>query len=203
MKLLKISRFLVGLFFFVASLIAQDAILEFKGSYFLSTHSVFKDIYGKGGALYGPELTVQLCNDKNWYAFASFDYLQKKGYSLGFCDKTRVRLIPLTFGLKYFVPVAEENVDFYAGLGFVSENVRTKNCSEFVTAKTSQWGFGGIAKFGAYYRLPQNFVLDFFIDYNFVKVGSSDCDCQGSPIVESVKANVGGAIFGTGIGYRF
>lgn len=198
---LKTFNYLLVLLFCVP-LMGRQTILEFKGAYFLPTHSPFKKIY-KGCALYGPELTVQICEDNDWYAFASVDYFRKKGHSLGLCNPTTVKLIPVAFGLKYFVPAYDDCIDLYAGLGFQAVNVRTKNCSPFVIQKESQWGIGGIAKIGAYYYLPCNFVLDIFVDYSFVRVGSNDCDCPISPFVQSVKANVSGAIFGLGLGYTF
>jgi len=185
------------------SLSAKQSIIEFKSAYFLSTNSHFKDIFGKGGALYGPELTLQLYDNEPWYFFASFDYLHNKGHSLGFCDKTSVRLIPLSLGLKYFAATSNKNVDLYIGLGFVAENVRTKNCSSFVLSHTSQWGFGGVAKIGTYYTMPHNLVLDLFIDYNFVRVGNNHWNCAENPQVQSLHANVSGALFGAGLGYKF
>jgi len=201
MMLFKTVRSLFISLLFVVPVVAREVILEFKGAYFLPTDCTFKTIYPKGGALFGPELTVQLCNDRNWSAFASFDYFKTAGCSIGLCDATTVKLIPLALGLKYFVPV-HGCVDLYAGLGFEAINVRTINCSNFVVSPLSQWGFGGIAKVGAYYYLPHNFLIDIFIDYSFVNVGSNSCDCP-SIGVQSVKANVSGAIFGIALGYNF
>lgn len=186
--------------FFVLPLVGRNIILEFKGAYFLSTDSMFKKIYGKGSALYGPELTVQLCENKNLCLFASVDYLQKEGHSLGLCNRTKIKMIPVALGLKYVEPVFN-HTDLYVGLGVEAVNVRTKNCSDFVIFEQSQWGIGGIAKAGAYYYLPCNFLLDFFIDYSFVKVGSNDCGCV--PGLQLAKANLSGAIFGIGLGYNF
>ncbi len=177
----------------------RNAILEFRGAYFLSTNSAFQDIFGTGGALYGPELTVQLFDDKNWYTFASFDYFKKSGKSVGVGNSTRVKLIPLAFGLKYFVPAHNENVNFYAGLGFQPVNVRTTNCVESSLTRLSQWGFGGIAKTGVYFYTRHKLVVDIFADYSFARVGGGSC-CAG---FKAKKANVSGAIFGVGFGYNF
>lgn len=186
----------------MASLGARDVILEFKGAYFLPTDCTFKSIYHHGSALFGPELTVQLCEERPWYAFVSVDYFQKKGKSVGLCTPTKVELIPFAFGLKYFFPVCCDEVNFYLGLGFQAIDVRTKNCSTSVVQSLSQWGFGGIAKGGVYWFLPRNFVLDFFVDYSFVKTHPSNCWCP-NPGVAITRANVSGAIFGIGLGYNF
>lgn len=182
---------------------ARDAIFEFKGAYFLPTNCAFKSIYDHGSAIFGPELTVQLCDTTNWYAFGSVDYFQKKGKSVGLNEPTRVQLIPIAAGLKYLYPICNENIDLYAGLGFEAVNVRTTNCTAEAVIKLSQWALGGIAKAGAFWYLPCNFVLDVFIDYSFAKTSGRACWCPAGVGVKPVKANVSGALFGIGIGYRF
>lgn len=182
-------------------LVAWDIILEFKGAYFRSTDCRFKQIYNKGGALYGPEVTFQLCECKPWYGFASIDYLAKRGRSIGLCSSTKVRMLPLALGVKYLKPV--RCAELYAGLGFQAVNLRTSNCSPDVAIMTSKWGYGGIAKFGAYFDLCRDFVLDVFVDYSFVGVGKPQL-CQ--PLFGSIfplRANLNGVIFGVGFGYRF
>ncbi len=179
---------------------AHDVLLEFKAAYFLPTNSCFKKIYPHGGALYGPEITFQFSEQhENWYGFASVDYFSKKGHSIGLGTPTEVKLIPLAFGLKYFVPFCYGDV--YVGLGFEPVHVKTINCSPFVSPYTSQWAFGGIAKIGTYIDLPCNFILDLFIDYSFAKTHCNNT-CQ-TLTVGSQEANVNGALFGAGLGYRF
>lgn len=202
---LKIVRYLlVSLFFF--QLTGKNNILEIKAAYFLPTDAAFKDIYPKGGGLYGIELTMQLskqlASDSNWRIFGSFDYFQKTGKSIGLGDSTKIKLIPLAVGLKYFIPCTDF-IDFYAGLGFQPVNVRTENCSQFVVKNQSLWGFGGIAKMGTNFYIAQKFTIDIFINYSFVKVGSSECKDQNSSCLESIKANIGATIFGAGIGCNF
>jgi len=196
----KIMRYGLVVLSIVSPAVARDIILEFKGAYFLPTGSRFKDIYG-GGALYGPELTVQLCEDKNWYLFTSIDYFSQDGHSLGLCDKTEVKMILLALGLKYFMPVCNDRIDVYLAAGFEPVNVRTKNCSQFVLAERSEWSLGGIAKFGAYYHLPHNFLIDLFVGYSGAHIGSNDCKCL--PSLQFLKAQVSGAIFGAGLAYKF
>jgi hypothetical protein len=188
-----------AMLFSFSSLQSRDVLLEFKGAYFLPTDSVFKKIY-HGGALYGPEITVQLCCDANVYGFVSVDFLQKNGKSIGFNSPTKVRLIPLGVGLKYFVPFCFG--DFYVGLGFQPTYLHTKDDSPLVIPKHSKWGFGGIAKIGSYFDLPHNFFIDLFIDYSFVKVPFHNTHAPTGPVVPRT-ANVSGAIFGAGVGYRF
>ncbi len=201
--MLKLSHSLTALLLYLsAPLFGRDVLLEFKAAYFLPTNSVFKEIYHHGSAVYGPELTVQLCNNKNWYGFLSIDYFQKKGLSVGLSDPTKVSLLPLGVGLKYFVPLGSDRADFYFGLGFQPVWVHTKDYQLDATVTQSKWGFGGIAKVGSCVYLPHNFFIDFFIDYSFVKVGLNNDAAVTVPSIPT-KANVSGALFGAGIGYRF
>jgi outer membrane protein W len=180
----------------------RDFILEFKGAGFFPTDDCFKAIYGKSGALFGPEFTFQLCDNSCWYGFASIDFFKQCGKSIGLENPTEVRMVPLAVGLKYLFPFFCG--DFYLGLGFQPVRVKTINNSDFVASCTSQWGFGGIAKFGTYIDLRCNWVLDLFVDYSFVKL---DCFCNYCPNTTStvvpIKADVSGAIVGVGLGYRF
>lgn len=185
------------------SLMGRSVILEFKGAYFQPTHGDFKAIYHKGGGFFGPELTVQLCKERRWYAFAAFDYFQKKGRSVGLCSPTKVELIPIDVGLKYFAPVRCDCVDLYVGLGLEAVNVRTRDCSPYVLQSLSKWGVGGIAKVGVYWYLPHNFVIDLFVDYSFVKTMKNRCCFSPRCGVQLVRANVSGVIAGIGLGYRF
>jgi hypothetical protein len=186
----------------ISPLVAKDVILEFKGAYFLSTDCNFKNIYDKGGALYGPELTFQLKDSCNWYGFLSVDRLKKDGCSIGLANPTTVRLLPLGIGLKYFMPDCWDCADFYLGLGLQPVHVSTQDCSAFVNPQLSQWGVGGIAKAGIFINLCSNFVLDLFIDYSFVKTNCKP-ECCSHVATEPIKADLSGAVFGAGIGYRF
>lgn len=183
------------------SVAARDIIVEFKGAGFIPTNSDFRDIYGKGAALFGPEITIDICDTNRWYAFASVDYLKKDGHSVGLCNDTTIRMVPLAFGLKYFQPV--HCADLYAGLGFQPVRLKTTNCSPHVVHETSQWCLGGIAKLGAYVDVRCNFVLDVFANYSFVKAGCPTLCQLESETLAPLKANISGVILGVGLGYRF
>lgn len=177
---------------------AHDYLLEFKGAYFLSTDPLFKQIFCNGSALCGPEFTFQVC--RNWYGFVSADFFSKCGTSVGLNSTTKIQLVPLGLGAKYFVPYCYG--DFYLGLGFQPTYLKTINNYPFVAQCTSQWGFGGIAKVGSYINLPCNFFLDLFVDYSFVWTNCNNQACNTGFVVP-LKSNLSGAIFGAGLGYRF
>lgn len=199
----KRSNILHALLLITSSLAtARSVIVEFKGAYFLPTDYAFKSIYTHGNGMYGPEITVQIVDEQPWHIFTSFDYFEKKGVSVGFKTPTKVTLLPLSLGIKYFFPTYCARGDFYIGLGAQAVDIRTKNCSPFVIQEYNRWGFGGIAKAGIYWYTSSNVTIDMFIDYSFVKTANSTCWCpqQG---VQELCANVSGALFGIGFGYRF
>lgn len=182
---------------------ARDVIFEFKTAYFRPTNNYFKQIYGNSGALFGPELSVQICdNNSNWYGFFSIDYLAKKGHSIGLCNKTRVSLLPIAIGVKYFTPSYCQKFDFYLGGGLQPTRVHTNDCSPYVPEKQTEWALGGIFKAGAYIPVYQCFMLDLFIGYSLVRVGCKDSGCSGLFTIP-LKANVSGLLIGAGFGYRF
>ncbi len=194
-----IRLFLLFSLLTIVPIFCRDVILEFKGACFVPTNHTFRNAYTHAGALYGPELTVQLLNDKPWYAFASADYFQKKGKDLGLADSTKLRMLPLALGMKYFFTITDRT-NLYVGLGFEPAYVHTKSSHGCVTSKTSQWCFGGIGKVGAYIDLKRNFVLDLFFDYSFLRTKKEHFY---GPTRTASKASLSGAIFGAGLGYKF
>jgi hypothetical protein len=207
----------IGRYFLVSSIIAsspmcagdffcgRNVLLEFKAAYFHPTGHRFKKIYG-GGALYGPELTIQLFdNCRNWYAFFSVDWFCKRGESIELHTPTKIHLLPLAFGLKYFISsCCCECVDFYGALGFQPVRFHIQNFSSSVTPNKHKWVLGGIAKVGSYVYLPNNnFFLDVFIGYSFARASSHTTAvcCEG--IVVPLSSSISGAIFGAGLGWRF
>lgn len=177
----------------------RDTILEFKGAYFLPTNHTFRQAFDNGSAIYGPELSVQLKNDAQWYGFASIDYFQKRARYLGVLDSTRLRMLLFAIGLKYFIPVSER-VNLYLGAGAEPAYVLTKSTRACVVARDSQWCIGGIGKMGAYIDMPHNFVFDIFFDYSFLR---THCGYFYGHTLTPSQANLSGAIFGVGLGYRF
>lgn len=195
----------------------KDVFLEFKGGAFIPVGCDFRSIYGDVTFFVSPEFSWQVVDHANWYIFASAGYAEKDGNSVGLCNSTKARLVPLGIGVKYFFQDLHadfcKNHKFYLGLGFQPALLQTNNCSEFVQRTTSQWGFGGVAKIGYLLDLQKNFFLDFFADYSFVTVGckklcnASDICCSSSlsniHYVTPLKADISGVILGIGIGYSF
>lgn len=175
----------------------RDIIFEFKGAYFLPTNAKFRDCYA-GNALFGPELTFQFCPEKNWYGFTSIDFLLQKGRFLHSCDTSRLFLMPLALGVKYFVPC--NHADFYMGLGFQADYLSKKNRNKCITFHQNIWGFGGVGKIGGYIHLPHNLELNLFFNYQFV--WSHKDNFYGSK-TSCLRTNASSAVFGGSLGYKF
>lgn len=178
------------------SVLARDVLLEAKGAYYIATGDRFRDIYGTGGGRYGAELTVEFC--RNIYGWVSAEGFTKHGCSIGGKNPTKLTLVPLGFGFKYFHEV--DCGDLYVGLGVLATQVTEKDCSPFVIPRRCDWTAGGIVKAGWIVDLPRCFFIDFFVDYSCINIKF----CRGPSItVQSCKANIGGVALGAGIGYRF
>ena len=184
-----------------SQLYSRDVLLEAKGAYFLPTNEHFTTIFG-GGGLYGGELTIQFANQSHWYGFVSVDYFGKSGCSECVPSPTSINLWIGAAGVKYFFPRVRDCVDFYLGLGVEPIYAKITNCSPFVQETQKQWTAGGIAKLGAYVRLPRNFILDFFVDYSAAQLRPTT-DKHSTCCVEPVNFYIGGFAFGGGLGYCF
>lgn len=178
-----------------APLTSQEVFIELKGSGFFPTSHLFKRIYHDAGMI-GAELSAQ-AYDKV-YAWLSVDYLRKSGLSLIGNSKTKVRYLPIGFGLKYLHPFCYG--DLYFGLGVLAARIRTHDFSPNVAPFYSKWGWGGIIKFGALFDIGCPFMLDVFVNYA-VSRASSHNTFNNQVVPHTAKVN--GVIFGGGLAYRF
>lgn len=186
---------LFGLFSLSTNLNARDVLVEGKAAYFAPTDNKFRKIYS-GGGIYGGEITVNLYD--NLSGWLSADYFIKDGSSIGEHDSTRITLIPIGIGLKYFIPI--NCADLYIGAGALGISVDMKDRSPFVIHHISKWGLGGIAKAGALFYIAEELFADLFTSYTYSELGFHQTD-HGR--VTRRHANLSGWSFGIGIGYRF
>ncbi len=188
----KIITSLLLCFGFVATTAAHDILVEAKGSIFVPTNEAFRDIYNNCGD-FGLEFTGNLFD--HLYGFTSVDFLFKDGQTVVFNSSTRMNIVNIGVGAKYFVPF--KHGDFYIGLGIEPTYFCTHNqVPEMV--KQARWTCGGIAKSGVILNMPNSFFVDLFFDYSFVKADFY----TGSP-VQLKEAHLDGCLFGIGVGYRF
>jgi outer membrane protein len=159
----------------------------------------FRKIYANWGTEYQGEIGKRFSySSMDFAAFVNAGWYTAKGRSIGLRDKTRVDLVPVTFGLKYLYPIYC-NIDAYLGLGAAATWVKTKDHNRFVKHENSKTGWGGIVKGGFQYTFYESFVADIFADWIFC------CRVRGGHHhgVKTNSADVGGLKLGGGLGFVF
>lgn len=188
---------------------AFELLAEVKAGYFWPSDKTFREIYGHGSGIVGAELSAPIwCS---LYGFAGIDYFAKKGHSIisscsdsSFSDSeichnpTRIKLVPVTFGLKYFYCV--DRYDIYVAGGAQYTYFQTKDESPFVIETVTKRGWGGIAKLGTLINFDCGLFLDVFGQYSFLRMDFKD-DRHDRLIRHDAKLS--GWSVGLGLGYRF
>ena len=120
------------LFFLYSSAYSMHLLSEVKVSYFYSTNADFKNIYSSGGGLYRLETSLEAY--KNLYPFLSVGYFETSGHSQGQQSPTKLKMVPISPGLKYFFleKCIVRQCDKSRGLrGEAPFFLFMKNCSQF------------------------------------------------------------------------
>lgn len=180
--------------------------VEFRAAYFRPTDEMVREIYADSWVDYQFEVS-RLLFDTNVAVWSSVNWYRTSGHSI--CcgdivvsrDKTSLRVVPISFGLQYYVPIPQiQNARFYFGAGATVAFVRISDDSEFVKQRLSKNGaFGGVLKSGIKYFFQNNLFLDFFADYVFQPVHFSN----GNDDVENLDACLDGVKLGVGLGLNF
>lgn len=168
----------------------SDLVAEVRAGYFYPNSKKFRDIYKHGGAEGELEVSGTYMGDWKWFGNANYFY--KKGHSLGFYDKTTIRMIPVSLGLKYQFCFFR-GISPYLGLGISYTFTKINNHSDYVKRHVNKNGFGFVVKSGVTFDLSCNFILDLFVDYYN----------QHLHFHHHHNAEMGGFKTGAGIGYRF
>ncbi len=169
--------------------------LEARVGAFRPTSKLFRRIYTHWAPEYELEASKQVWN--NIHAWGNVGWYSKHGRSLGLEDHTRIRLIPISFGLKYRYCLTER-ASVYLGLGACYTLLRTKDYSPFVIHHTHRGAWGGVLKTGLRYAVSCRVFLDFFADYYYQKFHFHD-----TSEVERHDLNAGGIRLGGGLGLYF
>lgn len=188
------AALLASLFLFTGAT-AWEVMLEGKAANLRPTSSNFREIYGNGG-IYGGEVTVPVW--RNFALFGSASYYSKDGHSTAEHHKTKLELIPIGIGVKYFIPF--DCYDFYLGAGIDILLLKTHDKAEHVRKHISKSGVGGLFKGGVVYDISENVFFDLFAEYSLKEFsGEGNHDER----VYSIKADISNWRLGIGIGYRF
>lgn len=185
----------------------ESPMVEFRTSYFRPSSSEIRDLFHDGRVNYqltgtcpiygGPMLLARGIN-----LWGAVDYLSVNGRSLGLAEKTTLRMVPLTLGIKYFSPSigAQCPIHFYAAGGMKYYFVHSHNSSDAVQRSVNRHGMGGVLEAGLMTTLLQHYLFDLFMAYSFK---SFRAPSTSNPAVEGRGLNVSGLNVGAGIGYKF
>lgn len=153
---------------FSLSAVEVENSLQFRvGAFFPQSH-LFREIYDKAGPCYELEANVKIRN--NYSFWANVDWFSKDGHSLGLHNRTRIRIVNLGLGGKYFFKsCCFSGITPYVGLGACIGGVWIRNHSHFVD-DASKAIFGLIGKTGLYYSICGRYFIDAFVDYLYEPV---------------------------------
>jgi len=184
----------------VCCYLKADVKIEGGLSYFLPSSHRVREIYEDGGLNYHLNLSQTIFSHCDLWLGAN--YFSQYGHSLAGDQRTRIRIIPVSLGLKYFFPIKIRRMkgDFYLNGAFKYYFVKIHDESDFVDSHTSKNGLGGVLGFGTYLYLSRHVFLNFLVDYSIKTFHASH---PHKPNTEGHSLNVGGWDFGGGIGLRF
>lgn len=162
---------------------------ELRVASFYPTSKLFREIYSPKRICYELEVSRKICG--NYFLWINTDWFHKHGHSIGFENKTKINLIPVSMGVKYLYPVSCR-VGVYAGAGVSYAFLHINNHSRFVHRHVNRQGFGGVVKTGVRINITHCAFLDVFGDYLYQRFH-----------FRHHSTEVGGFKFGAGVGVNF
>lgn len=156
-------------------------------NYYASADSIHKELYGKGGLMFGGSLSYEPIRQLEIRGEAN--YYRAKGNMNFSQEDITFTIIPVVLGLRVWV-VEIRNFKPYIGAGFnfISYKEELPDRFENISESTTGTHLEG----GTYLHLAKMFYLDFNVRYSFATAESS---------YEDIK--LGGFRAGIGVGIRF
>lgn len=163
--------------------------LEVRGAALLPTSHRFRHIYGHAVGDLQLEAGVKLRDClKLW---AQFDWFEKHGRSIGFCDPTKIDVMNGALGIKFMKEWCDCLYPYLNG-GFVIGGVKVKNRSICcLNERCAKAAAGFVVGAGFYWFTDHHLFFDAFVDYLY------------QPVKFQERVNVGGFKIGAGIGVTF
>lgn len=203
MKTILSKKLFVTLFFFFPlSLFAwmpTDFSVNVRAAYLHPTSSQVRKIYGNGWADYQLELATNIL--PNWQVWGGVSGFGKKGHSIGLEDRTHLRLIPVSLGLKYLFNCGQD-LDFYVGGGLCYSFLNIKDKSPVFDEHISKRAFGFVLQSGVYYYFYECFFVNLFADYYFQRFHLGHNNSESS-YTEWNDLDMSAFKAGLGIGIQF
>lgn len=171
-------------------------IVEIKLGYFFFSDDKMRKIYDDGG------FDVQLSGSYpvwEWLnIYGSVEYLEKHGKSLNAHQKTSIWEVPLSLGLKPTFEILPD-IQYYFTLGPRYIFLHAHNDSNYVDKTINHNGLGGFVNTGFNFIFWDDFVFDIFGEYSYKKMHVHTSKTN----VYTRSIQVGGFVFGAGLGYAF
>lgn len=189
-----------------------DIAIEARVAYYHPASNKVRRIYGKGWADYQFEISKGIY--QNLRVWAGVNGFSKEGHSIGFHDHTKLQLVPINFGLKYYVPYCND-FKFYVGGAACYSFLSIKDDSDYVHKHSHKNGWGGLVQVGVNYYFWECAYINFFCDgffqefdfHNSHRRSShgyySSGHYSGGHFIERNKLDMKGYKLGIGIGYSF
>ena len=185
----------------------DKTLLEFRVSYYYPNSSELRKIFNNGGINYQLTGTIPICPNfqgltRGVNLWTGVDYFSKTGHSIGFDEKAKITIIPITVGIKYFFPFFGCRLpgNFYAAGGMKYYFLYTHNHSNKIRRNINRRGMGSIAEIGFITNIENNLIIDIFGSYSSKSFGAPSIS---NPAIEGISLNVSGFNIGAGIGYKF
>lgn len=199
--------------------------VEARVAYYHPSSNKVRRIYGDGWADYQLEVSSKLGNLwgignflRNWLCDGSYLRLcagvsgfSRHGDSIGFHNRTNLQLLPVSLGLKYYVPIGC-NTEFYLGGAGCYSFLRIRDHSEYVHEHVRKEAWGGLVQTGVTYSWSEYIIVSAFFDYFFQRFDFSSSDHNygygssyyyGSRYIERKPLNMDGYKVGVGLGIEF
>ncbi len=176
----------------------NEYLPEVRIAAFIPTDSTYQKVYSST-PLYTLEFSARVW--KGLAPFASVSYLFNSGHLVGATvskDATKLYMVPIGLGLKYFFDVG--NFQPYLGAGPLISYNRVTTDYPYIPSPQDKWAVGGLFKLGALTNINSSFFLDLFLDYNFLRVTFKNTT---SKFVQVNTADLSGFALGAGLGMRF
>lgn len=170
--------------------------LEVKLGYFMFTDSKMREVFDHGG------IDVQLSTSypvrRHLQIYASVEYQRKSGHSINGREETTFWAVPLSLGLKPVATFSSYAQGYFTiGPRYVFAHVH--NDSHFVDRNVSHNGFGGFVNAGLNFFPLRHLLVDLFAEYSYVRMHFHPHKHN----VYGESRQVGGLVFGAGLGYVF
>jgi hypothetical protein len=174
--------------------VKNSPLLEVKGGYFIFATDKMRDIYNWGGGSLQLATSIPVWKWLSIYAAGGFQ--ESFGRTHPFHQFARLRQIPGDLGIKTIFS-AQDRIQFYLTIGPRYFYMQQKSRISDLYRTVSRNGVGCFANSGFNFYPWKRVFIDLFAEYSYEPISSHVAHDFG------LSPQVGGFLFGGGIGYRF